>query len=82
MHKISKTNEYRTSDLYLAAYLLTAGVEMVRHDRDGTRVYFVFDTSMSNIEELKQAWVNNTGKVAAQPFSFNIKGLKSLCHLS
>jgi hypothetical protein len=82
MNKINRLNEYRTSDLYLAAYLQTAGVEMIRHDRDGSRVYFVFDSSVANIEELKQAWINNTGKVAAQPYSFNIKSLKSLCHLS
>lgn len=75
-----KNLEFRTADLYLAAYLMTAGVEMLRTDRDGSRFYFVFDQSISNIEELKTAWINNTGKVAAQPYSYNIKSLKSLVH--
>lgn len=77
----TKSTEYRTSDLYMAAYLQTAGVEMLRTDREGARVFFVFDVAVANIEELKTAWINNTGKVAAQPYSFNIKALKSLCHM-
>lgn len=79
--KTQQPGTYRTSDLYMAAYLQTAGVEMLRTDRDGNRVYFVFDSSVANIEELKTAWINNTGKVPAQPYSFNIKALKSLCHM-
>lgn len=79
--KNNSKSEYRTSDLYMAAYLQTAGVEMLRTDREGPRVFFVFDVQVANIEELKTAWINNTGKVAAQPYSFNIKALKSLCHM-
>ena len=75
--------EIRTSDLYFAAYLQTAGVPMKRHERpgDNSKVYFVFDTSIANIEELKTAWFNNSGKVAANPYAYNIKSLKALCHL-
>lgn len=73
--------EFRTSDLYFAAYLQTAGVEMKRTERgEGNKVFFVFDASISNVEELKTAWFNNTGKVAANPYAFAIKNLKSLCH--
>jgi len=78
----SKAGEFRTPDLYFAAYLQTAGVEMKRTDRDGGRVYFIFDATLSNIDELKTAWFNNTGKVAAQPYAHNIKSLKSVCHMS
>jgi hypothetical protein len=75
--------EIRTSDLYFAAYLQTAGVPMRRTERhaDNGKVYFVFDTSIANIEELKTAWFNNSGKVAANPYAYNIKSLKALCHL-
>jgi hypothetical protein len=79
---ISKPGEFRTPDLYFGAYLQTAGVEMKRTDRDSGRVYFVFDSTVANIEELKTGWFNNTGKVAAQAYSNNIKSLKSLCHMS
>lgn len=79
---VNGKNEYRTPDLYFAAYLQTAGVELKGTAREANRVYFIFDTSIANIEELKAAWFNNTGKVQAQPFSNSIKSLKSLCHMS
>ena len=75
--------EFKTSDLYFAAYLQTAGVELKRTDRhaDSGKVFFVFDASVSNVDELKAAWFNNTGKVAANPYAHNLKTLKSLCHM-
>ena len=76
-------NEFRSSDLYFAAYLQTAGVELKRTDRqpDSGKVFFVFDGEVSNIEELKAAWFNNSGKVAANLYAYNLKTLKSLCHM-
>jgi hypothetical protein len=76
----SKVGELRTPDLYYAAYLQTAGVEMKRTDRDGGRIYFVFDTTVADVDELKNAWFNNTGKIAALPYANSVKALKSLCH--
>jgi hypothetical protein len=81
MTKTIKPGEFRTPDLYYAAYLQTAGVEMIRTDKEGARVYFIFDTSLGNMEELKQAWINNTGKVAAQPYAYAVRSLKSICHM-
>jgi hypothetical protein len=77
------SSEFKTSDLYFAAYLQTAGVEMKRTERseETGKVFFVFDTSIVNIEELKAAWFNNTGKVAANPYAHNVKNLKSVCHM-
>jgi type VI protein secretion system component VasK len=77
------TGELRTSDLYMAAYLQTAGVPMKKTERasENGKVYFVFDTSICNIEELRAAWFNNSGKVPANPYAYAIKNLKSLCHL-
>jgi hypothetical protein len=78
-----KAGEFRTADLYYAAYLQTAGVEMVRTDREANgRVYFVFDSTIANLDELKTAWINNTGKVAAQPYAHNVKSLKSVVHMA
>lgn len=81
MSKIENAGEFRCADLYLSAYLQVAGVELIRTDRVGTRCFFVFDATVADIEALKTAWVNNTGKVAAQPYSYAIKSLKSLVHL-
>jgi Domain of unknown function (DUF5659) len=78
---VTASKDFRTPDLYFAAYLQTAGVEMKRTDRENGRVYFVFDTTICNLDELKAAWFNNTGKVPAQPFSNSIKNLKSLVHI-
>jgi uncharacterized protein YfiM (DUF2279 family) len=76
-------SEFKTSDLYYAAYLKAAGVEMKRTDRDAdsNRILFVFDTSVSNLAELKEAWFNSTGKVVANTYAFHIKNLKSVCHM-
>ena len=75
--------EFRTADLYFAAYLQTAGVPLKRTDREsGNRMFFVFDTSIANIEDLKVGWFNSTAKVSAQPFANNIKSLKSICHMT
>jgi hypothetical protein len=73
--------EFKSPDLYFSAYLQTAGVAMIRTDKENGRLYFVFDTSIANIEELKTAWFNNTGKVAALPYANNVKALKSICHM-
>jgi hypothetical protein len=78
---MANTNTFRTSDLYFAAYLQTAGVEMVGQDREGNRVFFLFDTSIANIDELKTGWFNGSSKIAAQPYSNAIKSLKSICHM-
>lgn len=82
MKDLAKNGEFKTPDLYFAAYLQTAGVEMKRTDRESGRVYFVFDTSITNIDELKTGWFNNTAKVAAQPYAHAIKSLKSVCHMT
>ena len=76
-------SEFRTSDLYFAAYLQTAGVEMLRTDKDidHGKIFFIFDTSIANMDDLKQGWFNNTAKVPANPFAYNIRTLKSMCHM-
>lgn len=73
---------FKTNDLYFAAYLQVAGVPMVSTERDHkNRVLFVFDSSISNIPDLKKAWFNHSGKVPALPYAHAIKSLKSICHM-
>jgi hypothetical protein len=75
-------DEFRTSDLYFAAYLQVAAVPMIRTERNGNgKVSFIFDTSVSNIEELRTAWFNRSGRVQALPYADTIKSLKSICHM-
>lgn len=83
MHSKSQIEgEFATSDLYFAAYLQTAGVPMKRTPRNGSgKVSFIFDTTVVNLNELRQAWFSQTGKIAALPFANNVKSLKSICHM-
>jgi hypothetical protein len=79
--KMNNSEDLRTPDLYYAAYLQVAGVIMKRMEREGSRVYFVFDSTIADIESLKLAWINYTGKVAAQPYANSIRSLKGLVHM-
>lgn len=80
--KNQTAQEYTTTDLYFAAYLQAAGVTMKRTSRAGTgKLDFIFDTSVANIEELKNAWFNQTGRVSAQVYASAIKNLKHICHM-
>lgn len=75
-------DEFRTSDLYFAAYLLVAGLQLMRPERMSTgKITFVFDSSISNVEELKLAWFSQTGKVPAMQYANAVKSLKSVCHM-
>lgn len=77
-----KAGEFKSHDLYFSAYLQTAGVALLRTDREvNGRLSFVFDVSVANLEELKAAWLNNSGKVPAQAYAHNLKSLKSACHM-
>lgn len=74
--------EYSTADLYFAAYLQTAGVRMIRTDKQGAgKLLFVFDVSLGNLEELKASWFNQSGKVSGLLFANAIKSLKHICHM-
>ena len=76
-----KKEGYRTSDLYYAAYLKVAGVRMLGTERDGGRVYFVFDEGESvNLRDLRDQYYNRTSKVAALSYADEIKVCKALTH--
>jgi hypothetical protein len=72
---------YTTCDLYLAAFFLSAGSRMVKHERDvkSKRVYFFFEKNPM-LNELKVNYFSRQAKVDALTFADNIKSLKSLCH--
>jgi len=72
--------EYRTADLYYAAFLKTAAVSFLRTDREGRRVFFIFENS-SMIPELQSQYYNRTAKVAALTYADEIRTMKSLTHM-
>jgi hypothetical protein len=74
--------DFRTSDLYFAAYLQVSGAGLQKTEREqGGKVFFCFDGSVANIEELKSAWFNHSGRIPALPYANAIKSLKSICHM-
>ena len=72
---------YRSCDLYLSAFFISAGIKLVKHERDNKtkRVYFVFEKNPL-LNELKVNYFSRQAKIDALTFSDNIKSLKSLCH--
>jgi len=79
--KPGTTGQYKTSDLYYAAYLKVAGVEHVDTTNDGPRTYFVFKTPEGGIRDLKNGYFNRQAKVAALTYADEVRSLKALMHM-
>jgi len=80
---MNDNGEHRTSDLYFAAYLKVAGVSFKETEREGRRVFFVFeDVDRSVLRDLKNGYFNRTAKVPALSFADEIKTMKQLTHES
>ncbi len=70
---------FRTSDLYYAAYLRVARVPWITTEREGRRVFFIFE-EIEGLDDLKKQFFNRTGKVEALTYADEIKAMKSLTH--
>ena len=71
---------FKTTDLYLAAYLKTAGLPLlVAEKSDSDRVVFIF-TRIDSVLDLKRAYFKKESKVCALEYADNIKSLKVLIH--
>ena len=75
-----KDNQYRTSDLYYAAYLRVAGVPLLEAIREDRRVFFVFE-NIEGIHDLKQQYFNRSSKVPALSYADEIRSMKALTHM-
>jgi hypothetical protein len=73
-------HEYRTSDLYYAAFLKASGLTMIRTEKKGPKVQFIFQVD-EDLELLKQGWATQEADVNAQAFTHAIRSLKALCFL-
>lgn len=72
---------YRTSDLYYAAYLKVAEVNFLGTEREGQRVFFLFENTDA-LRDLKDQYFNRTAKVSALTYADEIKAMKALTHMS
>lgn len=76
-----KSETFTTSDLDLAALLVTAGVKMLDVTRNGDRkASFVFDDSGGKCHELRRRFV--CGDIESNAFELlrNLRGLKYRLH--
>lgn len=72
-------SNYRTSDLYFAAFLKTAGVPLVGTSREGRVVFFLFeDQGAPAMGSLKTQYFMDQAKVPALSYTQAIKSLKVL----
>jgi len=70
---------HRTSDLYYAAFLLAAGVPYVDTQREGRRVFFLFEQN-EFVKDLQRGYYNDTAKIPPRSYANAIKDMKSLTH--
>jgi hypothetical protein len=70
-------SEYRTPDLYYAAYLMASGVPLIRCEKDMGRMFWFFGSSAKGYE---MAWMNDSGTVKPRSFAEAIKTLKNMVH--
>lgn len=74
-----KNELYRTPDLYLSAFLRTAGCTQVKHEREENRVFFYFEDP-GTISRLREDYYNGRAKVSALDYANNIRSQKSIIH--
>jgi hypothetical protein len=76
---MSTTTEYDTCDLYFAAFLCAAHVRLVRSYRgEAGRLYWVFDSSKTDIDALAAGWMSGEATVPAYSYAERIRSLKSM----
>lgn len=81
MNKIQPEPLYKTSDLYFAAYLKTAGMELLKTEVQGRKVVFVFE-KQETFKDLKREYFNRTSRVPALTFVDEIRSMKSLTFMA
>jgi len=69
----------RTSDLYFASYLLSAGVKLLSPTKEGNKVVFTFShPGVLIFKDLKSGYFSNTAQVSALSYAQSIRLLKNM----
>jgi hypothetical protein len=81
MPQESQSNEYRTTDMMLGAYLMYAEVPLLRteRDRDERKTFFIFEKGPGH-EKLIAEYFNGKAEVKANVFAAKIRDIKTLTH--
>lgn len=75
-----ENRDYRTSDLYFAAFLKASDCKMIRTERDKGRMYFIFEKT-EFMSDLRLEFFNGEAKISALRYADSIRALKSICHI-
>ena len=76
---MSVRQDFRTNDLYFAAYLKATGLPFEGTVKRSGCTYFIFD----NHEDMRQKrndFFSRRGKVSALDYADELRALKKLCH--
>ena len=77
--------QFRTADLYFAAYLKVAGVPFVEAKKgssdDGRPKIFFFFEDTEAIPDLKRQYFGRVSKVIALSYVDEIRSMKTLAHM-
>ena len=73
--------KYKTSDLYFSAYLKAAGVRFVGTEKEGNKVFFIFEKT-DMIRDLKREYFNRTARIPALSFVDELRSMKSLTYMA
>ena len=71
-------SNFKTNDLYFAAFLKTADFELVDVIADGNRKYFVFRADKAMLNKVQTEYINGKAKVVAKDLIDNLRNLKTL----
>ena len=76
------SNVFKTSDLYYAAFLKTAGFNLLELKKaDNKQKYFIFEDSNGLIRKTQTDYINGEAKVSAKDLIDNIRALKTLINM-
>lgn len=77
---MSVKQDFRTCDLYFAAFLKAVDVPFTGSSSVGRKTYFIFDVP-NGVREYRDAYFSGDAQVSALRHADEIKNLKRLCHL-
>jgi hypothetical protein len=71
---------FRTTDLYMAAYLVARGLQLVGTEWSGHRCLFCFSMPMEELTFARREWLSGTGMVSGMAYANAVRQLKAAVH--
>lgn len=76
---MADTTQYETDDIYLAAYFMLCGCEMVKRKKLGNKVLFVFTNPAGSMQDLREGYYSGKAKVNPHQYSTQVQAFKKMC---